>query len=405
METPTHDLASLLHPFSLAEFFANYWESKPLFIRGAERGIQGAAYYRGLLENRDLEDIISVSDARYPAIRLAKDGAYFPPSVYTKDVTIGDLTFRGVPDVGRISAEYGKGASVALPALHRTWAPLRTLCVRLADQLDFLVHANAYLTPGRAAGFTPHYDTHDILVLQLAGKKQWRIDTPTLKLPHSGQTCNPQGFIPGPRLVEFELAADDLLYLPRGYVHSTTTSDAHSAHVTIGINVYTWADLAIDLVPSCVESEEFRKALPPGFASRAELRPAMTERLNRMLPTLSPDECDRRIGTFIDQIRAVRPRVAPRVRADVVVICPDSPMRAPAAWQQVSRSIGQNGESLVLVFNGRKYVFPLQIAVTLHAMCTRATFCVRDLPESIDSEAALSFARFLQGIGFLRSPA
>src|SRR5580692_11188711 len=107
METSSHDLRSLLHPFSLAEFFANYWESKPLFIRGAERGIQGAGYYRGLLENRDLEDIISVSDARYPAIRLAKDGAYFPPGVYTKDVTVGDLTFRGVPDVGRISAEYG----------------------------------------------------------------------------------------------------------------------------------------------------------------------------------------------------------------------------------------------------------------------------------------------------------
>jgi hypothetical protein len=274
--------------------------------------------------------------------------------------------------------------------------------VRLADQLDFLAHANAYLTPGRTAGFTPHYDTHDILVLQIAGKKQWRIDTPTIELPHSSQTFNPQGFIPGPRLVEFELAADDLLYLPRGYVHSTTTSDTHSAHVTIGINVYTWADLAIDLVPSCVESEEFRRALPPGFASRAELRPAMTERLSRLLPALSPDECDRRIGTFIDQIRAAHPRVPPRFRADVVVISHDSPMQAPAEQQY---QVGQSGESLVLVFNGRRYVFPLQIAVTLHAMCTRATFRVRDLPESIDPEAALSFARFLQGIGFLRSPA
>jgi len=402
METPVHDLASLLNPFSLAEFFANYWESKPLFIRRAEQGFQGAGYYRGLLENRDLEDIISISDARYPAIRLAKDGAYFPPGVYTKDVTVGDLTFRGVPDVVKISAEYAKGASVALPALHRTWAPLSALCVRLEDQLDFLVHANAYLTPGRAAGFTPHYDTHDILVLQIAGKKEWRIDTPPIELPHGSQTFNPQGFIPGARLVEIEVSEGDLLYLPRGYVHSTTTSEAHSAHVTIGINVYTWADVAIDLVPSCVEREEFRKALPPGFASRAELRPAMTERLNRMLPALSPDECDRRIGMFVDRIRAARPRVPPRFRADVVVISPDSPMQAPAAQQY---RVGQSGESLVLDFNGRRYVFPLQIAVALHAMCTRATFRVRDLPESIDPEAALSFARFLQGIGFLRSSA
>jgi hypothetical protein len=394
MDARTHDLASLLDPTPLADFFSEHWERGPYSIR---RG--ASEYYRGVLENRDLEEIISISDARYPAIRLAKDGAYYPPAAYTREVTVGELTFRGVPDVDRISAEYAKGATVALPALHRTWGPLAALCARLEEALDYLVHANAYITPGRAGGFTPHYDTHDILVLQIAGKKRWLIDEPTIRLPHNSQTFNPQGFTPGPRLLEIELQAGDLLYLPRGYVHSTTTSECHSAHVTLGINVYTWADVAIQLMPSCVDREEFRAALPPGFARRAELRPAMRARLAELLPGLSGDECGRCIDAFVSHVQATRPRMPARFRADVVVISADSPMQAPAVQRY---RVAQSGESLLLDFEGRKYVLPMQIAATLHAMCTRPIFRIREFADGLDAEAALSFARFLQNIGFLR---
>jgi hypothetical protein len=44
----------------------------------------------------------------------------------------------------------------------------------------------------------------------------------------------------------------------------------------------------------------------------------------------------------------------------------------------------------------------MQIAATLHAMCTRPIFRIREFADGLDAEAALSFARFLQNIGFLR---
>jgi ribosomal protein L16 Arg81 hydroxylase len=63
---------------------------------------------------------------------------------------------------------------VALPALHRLWDPLRALCAELDRELGHSCHANAYITPGCASGFTPHYDTHEVLVLQLAGDfRKW----------------------------------------------------------------------------------------------------------------------------------------------------------------------------------------------------------------------------------------
>jgi Cupin superfamily protein len=387
------DLGSLLRPISLVEFFSSHWECEPLVIRRND-----ATFYEGLLTNRDLEDIISTSDVRYPAIMLSKGGAYYPPDAYTTDTTVGRLTFAGVPDVNKISLEYGKGATVTLPALHRTWGPLSSLCIRLEEALDYATHANAYITPGETAGFPPHYDTQEALVLQIAGQKKWLVDEPPLKLPHSSQSFKPESYTPGPRILETELAAGDALYLPRGYVHSTTTSEQHSAHVTLGLNVLTWADVAWEFAPSCVENEEYRRALPPGFASRAELRPALKQRLARMLSG-SPIEHDALIDRAIALAQSMRRRIPARFRADLAVITANSLLQTPVKQRY---GVAQGKDPLVLDLDGKRFIFPGALAGILEAMCARATFCVADLAGGPDTEAWLTFARTLQRIGFLQ---
>jgi|HubBroStandDraft_5_1064220.scaffolds.fasta_scaffold78765_2 hypothetical protein len=393
MASRSHDLASLLHPLRMAEFFASYWECKPFVIHRGDAG-----YYQALLTNHDLEDIISTSDLRFPAIKLSKNGSFYPPHAYTSDVTLGRLTFNGVPDVNKICLEYGKGATISLPSLQRTWGPLAALCTRLEEVLDFTVHANAYITPGEASGFSPHYDTHEVLVLQIAGKKKWLIDEPPLKLPHSTQESKAAELIAGPRMMEIELVAGDALYLPRGYVHSTTTSDSHSAHITLGINVFTWADMARDFQPSCVEQEEFRRALPPGFASRPELRPAVKAQLMRLLP-VSPIDHDVLIDHAIALVRSSRRRTPARFRADVSVITANSRLQVPTKQRY---DVAQLRDQLVLNFDGRRFVFPAAKGGTLQAMCAQATFRVADLGVSPDTEGLLTFARALQNIGFLQ---
>jgi lysine-specific demethylase/histidyl-hydroxylase NO66 len=388
-----HDFASLLGPISPAEFFGGYWECKPLVIhRGNTR------FYEGLLTNSDLEEIISTSDLRYPAIRLAKDGAYYPPHAYTADVTLGRLTFNGVPDVNKIALEYAKGATVSLPSLQRTWGPLNSLCIRLEEEIDYAVHANAYITPGATAGFPPHYDTHEVLVLQIAGMKRWLIDEPPLKLPHTSQSFQSASYTPGARVMETELAAGDALYLPRGYVHSTTTSESHSAHVTIGINVLTWADIAREFVPSCLVNEEYRRGLPPGFASRAELRPALTQRLAQMLPSMSVDY-DVLVDRAISLVQAGRRRMPARFRADVSVITASSLLQTPSNPRY---HVAQVNDRLLLDFDGRKIVFSGAMRGILDAMCARVTFRIAELAVGVDIERFLTFARALQSIGFLQ---
>jgi hypothetical protein len=74
------------------------------------------------------------------------------------------------------------------------WAPLGRLCEALQTQLDHAAHANVYITPGNAGGFTPHYDTHEVLVLQIAGHKRWSLYDPPLDLPHRSQPFNPAAY-------------------------------------------------------------------------------------------------------------------------------------------------------------------------------------------------------------------
>ena len=199
------DFAALLAPVLPDDFFRNHWERKPLHLSRGD-----AHYYDGVLTNDDLESIISTADLRYPAIQLTRDGGYIPTEAYTKNVPFGREVFNGVPDIAQIQSEYRSGSTVVLLALHRTWAPLRELCESLENDFTHLVHANAYLTPGDAPGFAPHYDTHEVFVLQVAGSKHWRVFQPPLALPHRTQTFTPTGFVPRP-LLELELKQGDLL--------------------------------------------------------------------------------------------------------------------------------------------------------------------------------------------------
>ena len=89
----------------------------------------------------------------------------------------------GQADVPRVVAEWEAGATIVLQALHVNWHPLAVFCRLLEDALGRGVQANSYSTPSGSQGFGVHHDTHDVLVLQVAGEKRWRLYDPLLELP------------------------------------------------------------------------------------------------------------------------------------------------------------------------------------------------------------------------------
>jgi len=394
LNTDPFDFKRLLRPVGVEAFFSNYWEKKHLVVQRAEPD-----YFRSLITVHDLEALISHSDARYPAIRLAKGGGYYPPEAYTRNVKHGDESFDGVPDVQRISDEYRQGATVALPAVHRTWAPLAQLCDALQEQLDHAPHANVYITPGNAKGFTPHYDVHEVFVLQIAGRKRWQLYEPVIPLPHRTQLFRPELYTGQAPMAEIDLDAGDLLYLPRGVLHSTTTAESFSAHVTIGISVYTWADLFKELLSSAIDDEEMRHALPPGFATHSELRPLLKRKMREMGDSLcSKSDPDKLIDALTGRVRATQVRKPIPFRADVTVVDLNSLLQLPS---QDSYRLTQEGDKTMLEFKNTRYHMPAPVAATMRAMSRLPSFRPGDLTGSLNAEGMLGLTRHLVDIGFL----
>jgi hypothetical protein len=61
------DFEYLINPLALDEFLSSYWERRHLRLERRQPN-----YYQALITAADLERVISESDLRYPAIRLAK---------------------------------------------------------------------------------------------------------------------------------------------------------------------------------------------------------------------------------------------------------------------------------------------------------------------------------------------
>jgi hypothetical protein len=84
--------AELLAPVRPELFFERHWESRPLHVQRSKRD------YYAHLTNRDVEAAISSGGLRYPAIQLARDGGFFAPEAFTRNIRSGGDVFTGVPD-------------------------------------------------------------------------------------------------------------------------------------------------------------------------------------------------------------------------------------------------------------------------------------------------------------------
>jgi len=384
----------LFEPVAWDAFFATHWERNYLHVSHRDPG-----HYDALITSGALESLVSRQDARYPAIQLAKGGGYYAPEIYTRNVRHGEESFAGLVDVQRVIEEYRRGATVAIPAIHRTWRPLGELCDKLQARLDHPAHANVYITPGNAAGFTPHYDVHEVFVLQIAGKKRWSIYAPIIPLPHRSQTFAPHLYTGQKPVAEVDMVAGDLLYLPRGWLHSTVTGDSFSAHVTLGVTVYTWVDLIKEYLSAAVDTRELRAALPPGFASQRELQPALRDNLLKALDELrAGTDANPLIEAFTSRVRAANVARHAGFEADVVAIDGESRFQMPLAS---SYKIILEGKSVMLEFKGQRYGLTEPVAATLRVMAESKTFSAAGLPDLLPLEARLGLCRHLHDIGFV----
>jgi len=253
-------------------FAAEYWSRQPLLTPAAESG----ADYTDLIDTAAIDELLSRRGLRTPFLRLAKEGRVIPAREFTRSGGAGAGVTDQVAD-DKVLGLVADGATLVLQALHRTWPPLVRFGSTLSTELGHPVQINCYLTPPQNQGFAPHYDTHDVFVLQVAGRKRWVVHRPVLTDPLPGQDWEQHraavtARAAEPPLLELTLQPGDALYLPRGFLHSATAQGETSIHLTVGVHPVTRHSLLTHLLAEAATEPSLRASLPLGGDLAAEAR-------------------------------------------------------------------------------------------------------------------------------------
>ncbi|SFK61226.1 cupin domain-containing protein [Geodermatophilus ruber] len=293
-----------------------------------------------------------------------------------------------------------------LQGLHRLWPPLMEFADQLAADLGHPTQVNAYVTPPSSRGFSPHYDVHDVFVLQVAGEKHWRIHEPVLPAPLRTQPWNDRAdevaaAAEGEPVIDAVLRPGDALYLPRGYLHSAVALGEISAHLTIGVHPVTrWAaaESTLDLVRVlAAEDLALRTSLPVGLdladpAGVADDVAAVIEGLKTWLDRVDPAEvADRLRSRTWAQVRPepVTPLAQAAAAADLTA---DTVLRLRRRLRCQLREPVEGRVSLVA---GRRTLeLPAPTRPALAALLAARELKVADLP-GLDAAERLTLARRL----------
>ena len=291
------------------DFAEQYWGRRPLLTRAA----QLPARFDDLLGESAVDELLSRRGLRTPFLRVAKDGDIVAPARYTRGGGAGAGAGDQVAD-DMVLQQLDCGATLVLQALHRTWPPLVTFGSQLSGELGHPVQINAYVTPPQNRGFAAHYDVHDVFVLQVAGRKQWRVHSPVLAEPLRDQPWDQRRSAVAQRahetpLIDEVLAPGDALYLPRGYLHSAVAIGELSIHLTVGVHPLTRYQLVRHLLDAAASDPALRMSLPMGvdLGDPAVLEPHLRDTVSALrsyLDTISVEPVAERITS--DLIRQTR---------------------------------------------------------------------------------------------------
>lgn len=315
----------LLQPVTVEDFLDKYWEKNVCVIKRKQ-----PQYYSHLMSFPMIDEMLLQNHVEF-----------------TKNIDITSYK-NGVRETlnpeGRalpaaVWDQYGQGCSIRVLNPQTFLPDVYALCSTLQEFFHCMVGANAYLTPPDSQGFAPHYDDIEAFVVQVEGRKRWRLYKPRNskeQLPRYSSPNFKQEEI-GTPILETVLHPGDVLYFPRGTIHQAFTEPGyHSLHITLSVyQKQSYADLFEKLMPLMLEKAiasdvNMRRGLPlhtfqnAGLAfsevdtkERAEFVKSVSDRLRTMVRESMLTEL---VDAAVDQVakkfqhEALPPQIFPAER-------------------------------------------------------------------------------------------
>ncbi|MEU3499891.1 cupin domain-containing protein [Streptomyces hundungensis] len=198
---------------------------------------------------RELTGALSGGLMRTPYVEMAREGETVPASEFGAAPGAAGGHEQGFADPEQIMALLAEGATLLLPRLDQWNASAGALTALVSQDLRRATEALCVATMAGHRGPAEHRDDADVLVVQLAGRKEWTVyavppEGPRQPGPMPGPgepalDTAPRQPGPTPRPGESALdtviGAGDVLYVPRGAPHTATGDEGFSVHLTLTI--------------------------------------------------------------------------------------------------------------------------------------------------------------------------
>ena len=387
------DFAKIINPIALDNFFEEYWEEKPLYVPRKDPD-----YYQQLFAVDDVDLVLHYGRPSYPEIRVVANQQELLPAKYTS----GENSL----NLNQLYKAYDEDHTIVINGLNKFWHPLAVFCQDLQNFLHHQAIANMYLSPPNSKGLHPHYDTHDVFVLQVEGSKNWEVHPAMQKTPllNSFQPVIPEQQL-GKPLHSIRLEAGDLLYIPRGFVHHAATKESFSLHLTIGIYPTQWIDLISNaLIALSQQDERFRQALPVNYLNSGENYQTLKSGLEELTKILAEKgDIDSAMTMLSDRfIRDSTPvpdghfsqiNQVNNITSDTKVI-----KRANMPCRLIDRIV-----SVSLQFPGNSVNGPKSYELAMQYIANSSeAFTPKSLPDSLSEEKKITLIRRLLRGGLLR---
>jgi ribosomal protein L16 Arg81 hydroxylase len=371
-----------IFPVSRENFLESYWNKCYLRVPGH------AGKFKSVLAWEEINRILEEHRLQPPRLRLFQDGKAVEPTRY--------LSIRGGSSVARIKSAdlmncLAAGATLIIDQIDELAPGVRQLATDFEDYLRIYTIANLYAGWRRQKGFDLHWDAQDTMIIQIDGRKHWKVHRPTRVHPLKQDVEKAEEPEDEP-IWEGVLEAGDVLYLPRGWWHIAFPLDEPSLHITMTIVPANGTQFMRWFVDRLRRHTEVRMNVPH-LASQEEQRAYLSRLRSLLIESWNEDL----LIQFLAEMDAKAP-ARPRMRLPEGAmqkesfIRPDSRVRL-AAGRRISVAPISGQQTASFRANDTQWQCAVEIVPALEALSPNSPRSVRELCSLLPTSLAASKLR------------
>ncbi len=380
--------AHMMGSQEVSEFFHLIYEKKYLHV------IQNnSEYYSEILNSNLIDHLLETGLIPCAALSVLKDGNEIHSDNWSAETNLR-RRLSEVADINKLYGLLSTGHSLVINGAENIIPEVGRYVERLENEMKLRVQANIYITPPGNSAFGLHHDDHDVFVLQIQGRKLWSIYNPVIKLPSD---IFPRGNYSkndiGDADLQLVLEQGNMLYLPRGYVHSARCTDELSIHLTIGLHPVCGFSLVKSLASDAELNELFRSSIPFEFDQGATIDLYTKEfkaNLIEMIDSIDSNQLMRfRNESFLNKALMLHSgRLFDSARVNSISLDTIIHRR-----ENRTLKITKTNETIILNFTGGELVFPVFLESSIKSIVSSHSVCVKDIRGLISEAGKIELSK------------